>query len=336
MKVTKTILLLLCTISIYGQNKWVVNNDPSRAPEHFETFAAAHDAATSGDTIYVVGTVSSYGTTTILKPLTIIGTGYNLNTLNDSITINDRVSTFGAFTIETTAGGSHLEGLALSSITIKSSNNTIYRCRTFSSVGFFLSSNMSASNYSINNTLFDACLIAGNNGLRFQERVTNTIVRNCIIPNPLSGSGESQSPVIFDHNYIFSINDNLKNSTLSSNIIRFTNLEPSETNGNSYNNNISIDSDLPTGNGNMSRIDCIQIYGTSNCPSSSSDNTGHILPLSSVAIGAGENGTDVGPFGGSTPYVLNGIPNVPLINKMNIQGISTNNTLNINVKVSAR
>jgi hypothetical protein len=41
------------------------------------------------------------------------------------------------------------------------------------------------------------------------------------------------------------------------------------------------------------------------------------LKANSPALGAGENGVDCGMFGGSTPYILSGMPNIPAIYYLN-------------------
>jgi hypothetical protein len=55
------------------------------------------------------------------------------------------------------------------------------------------------------------------------------------------------------------------------------------------------------------------------------------LKPGSPAIGAGTSGQDIGPFGGTTPYVLSGIPSIPAVTGLTIPG-SASTTLPVNVK----
>jgi len=57
------------------------------------------------------------------------------------------------------------------------------------------------------------------------------------------------------------------------------------------------------------------------------------LADASPAKGIGENGGDVGVFGGDTPFVNGGIPGIPLINKLNI--LSSNPTTGLTFAVEA-
>ena len=57
------------------------------------------------------------------------------------------------------------------------------------------------------------------------------------------------------------------------------------------------------------------------------------LATNSAAKGAGEGGTDAGAFGGDTPYVLSGIPNIPNIYQLTVPlQVPQDGTLNVQIK----
>jgi hypothetical protein len=57
------------------------------------------------------------------------------------------------------------------------------------------------------------------------------------------------------------------------------------------------------------------------------------LATNSIAKGAGEGGTDAGAFGGDTPYVLSGIPNIPNIYQLTVpMQVPQGSTLNVQIK----
>ncbi|MEZ5083070.1 MAG: hypothetical protein R2750_06440 [Bacteroidales bacterium] len=58
------------------------------------------------------------------------------------------------------------------------------------------------------------------------------------------------------------------------------------------------------------------------------------LKVGSPAIGTGEDGADIGIFGGESPYVLSGLPAIPAIYDLNAQSLPTN-TLDVTVKAKS-
>jgi hypothetical protein len=73
-------------------------------------------------------------------------------------------------------------------------------------------------------------------------------------------------------------------------------------------NNISYDSSLPNGNGNLENIDMEKVF--------IDPGTNFHLLEDSPAKGAGTDGVDIGIYGGSTPYVDDGKPSLPSIVKL--------------------
>ena len=103
---------------------------------NIDNFAEAHDAASAGDTLYIFGSPSDYGTVVISKPLTIIGAGYNPENQHKYST------TFTKITLEnktlSNASGTTIMGIKVSSSLYNENlvnNITILYCDITISVG---------------------------------------------------------------------------------------------------------------------------------------------------------------------------------------------------------
>ena len=77
MKVLAVLAFVFVTLSAQAKI-WRVNNNVGITAD-FTTLQNAHNAAASGDTIYVEGSNTSYGALNCSKQLTIIGPGYFLD-----------------------------------------------------------------------------------------------------------------------------------------------------------------------------------------------------------------------------------------------------------------
>ncbi|MEQ1587304.1 MAG: hypothetical protein ABL895_15550, partial [Cyclobacteriaceae bacterium] len=83
----KTLLLtclLLLSIASFGKI-WIVDNNVGSTAKDFTSLMEAHDGASAGDTLYLIGSPNNYKsynndvTNIITKRLVIIGPGYFLN-----------------------------------------------------------------------------------------------------------------------------------------------------------------------------------------------------------------------------------------------------------------
>jgi hypothetical protein len=90
---------------------------------------------------------------------------------------------------------------------------------------------------------------------------------------------------------------------------------------------------LPVGNGNVLNINMASVFVNPGALGSSSDKDFKLKP-GSPAIGAGQGGTDMGAFGGSTPFVLGLQPAIPAITA--ITSPAAANASSINVTFSSK
>jgi len=105
----KTILLLLVALLTQTANATVliVNNNTNAPVGHYPSLQGAINAASNGDTIYVVGSPTTYGNANVAGPniaLVLIGPGYRPQKDNP---FSARIANFNAATINTTVGNNY-------------------------------------------------------------------------------------------------------------------------------------------------------------------------------------------------------------------------------------
>jgi hypothetical protein len=303
----------------------------------YSSIQAAHDASANGDIIYLEASGTNYGTLSCAKRLTFYGRGYFLGTNpngNDS-QIDAQVGnvTFGNGSNNTVMSGMLVQG----SITFGTSLSGITVERSYVSNGIFFNSTCTgATSQFANSCTIKQCFvntggIGGtcgtweNNANRITiqncilntggyyynaiNRLNNSLISNCIFPVVLYMSNS-----VFNNCLVYDYVDNYSATTFTNCIAR----------GNT----------LPTGNGNQNGIDFNNVY-VSNAANPNVPDDRYQLSIGSPARAAGINGTDVGAFGGSNPYVLSGQPPIPIITNL-VSPPSGNNNAPLNVKISVR
>ncbi len=326
-----TTLCVLLMISSYATVHTVSNNPDS--PGEFTSLQTAIDQSVNGDTLYVHGSPTSYGTVTLNRNLTLIGTGYNPQ--KD----NPLVSTITTLSLDSVPG--------------------IKGCSNSRIIGFnFTSYLQNGSSFAFNNVSVSLCRIANlqiapslATGLVFKQNIinyiyniqncNNLIFRNNIIYYTISYFTNCNSVLISNNLFFYtSVSTALTIqdfSTLTNNI--FLNVHPN-SNFATYNNNLIFNSGndlLPYGNNTGSG----NINGSSplfvNVPDLNGVNLNYNYRLTAASPGhnAGTDGTDIGPFGGIDPLQnLYGTPPVPQIKVFNISNsvVAPSTPLNIYLK----
>ena len=123
------------------------------------------------------------------------------------------------------------------------------------------------------------------------------------------------SRLIISHNTIHR-DITVHNSFLDNNILQSGTFTGTS---NSYNNNICNETQFGTENGNISDVNMSLVF-----VGEGSTDGQYRLREDSPARGAGTGGTDIGMFGGSSPYVLSGIPDIPSIYSFSGPATGTN------------
>ena len=292
----------------------ILDQSASAPAGNFSTFTAAQTAAVNGDTILVIPNSATYGSIAISKPLVLMGIGFNpdnefgLTSTFTSIVINVGV-----------ADGTQIIGVVSNSVTIGNTSGTvsnilIENCQ----IAQLTHSATVISNVIIRQNLFQTAtntipitLTAGNQ--------SNIIVTNNLFSSTgtaVYGPYVSTGGVIFDHNIFLTSSRGafyqLVNSVVRNNIFYGRNIT-SETGFTNvlFENNLSFNAttmDLPPTSGTNVRgtnnlvnqdpqfVNLPAGTSTFNFTMDANLNTG------SVALLAGADGTDLGVYGGSSPY----------------------------------
>ena len=348
MKYLKLIAAVLISISAKATT-YVVSNVPG-FPAQFTSLQAAIDDVTvlPGSILLVQGSGTDYGAIELTKRLTIMGPGYFLNQNPETQAAQ---GTAKLLSIDCKAGsnGSIIQGIEITSSIACSSDNfptawspgaaNIGQCCvnvegvgiTFISVNFQPSANWVHLKNS-NGTSFSKCY---GDGVYCSNGVSNLNIDNCIFDFGAYLKNASVRNTVFDLG--FNGNDahafidcDVKNSILYP-CSYYTNINSTIT------NSLVIGCDNGLGlSGNITGVDANAIFVGYPTQGSYSNDGKFKLKNGSPAIGGGENGIDIGPFGGSSPYKLSGMSFHPNIWFVNMPTIGTaNGGLQVQVKVNA-
>lgn len=339
---------LFLTFTANAQTVRRVNKTPGlNDPAIYTTIQAAHDASVAGDIIYVEPTdvnTGAYDNTvssiTFNRRITLIGTGYDLQTTPNTSFDKRAVSTNG-LTFENGSAGSVVMGMAITNIYIKDINCTVTRC------------NVSYVYMSQATTLLGGVYSFGNNptitNCRINQAIGGGQATNAIISNNVGRFSISElTGAVINYNTFFvpsfaTVFTNIDGSTITNNIFDARDrlvgysVMDAASNGTTVSNNICTNvAGLPVGGGNVNSTNPNLVFITANPWTASPFIDNNIqLSVSSPAKTVGPGGTPIGAFGGNNPYVLSGVPNVPVITTFFNTGAGTTATP-LNVTISVR
>lgn len=337
-------LLLLCACAAQAQTIRRVNNTGVAVTgvNVYTTLQAAHDAASSGDIIYLEPSNTTYGSLTCVRPITIIGNGYFL-TQNTGLQVDVREAITEAITFGNGSAGARITGCNISgSVNIAANNITVERNR-ISSGYIYIGYNPSIGSVGVSGIIFRQNIVEGGYpiylypGSTAATAVSNVSIANNILGGGISSSGQytRMSNILISNNVIgtlagtSSYGIDVDNAVIKNNILTYTGTGNNFTpRNNAYSYNISGNTEFGTANGNQQNVSPANLFvgGTASTDGAFQLRTG------SPAIGTGESGTDVGAFGGAVPYRIAGIPNVPTIYQYS-QSVSGNS---LNATISTR
>jgi len=336
-------LLLLCACVAHAQTIRRVNNSGLNVigVNVYTTLQAAHDAASSGDIIYLEPTNISYGNLTCVRPLTIIGNGYFLQQ-NPGLQVDTREAQTGSITFASGSAGSRITGCVINSTLAIGANNITVERNYLSFATTYIGYNPSIGSVSVSGIVFRQNYVDNGYPIYFYN-YTNSTVSNVNITNNFIGGGittvygvyNTLSNVLISNNVIGGLAGSsnygiqVDNAVIKNNILTYTGTGNNFTpRNNAYSYNISGNTAFGTANGNQQNVSPANIFvgGTA------STDGAYQLRTGSPAIGTGESGTDVGAFGGALPYRIAGIPNVPTIYQYS-QSVSGNS---LNATISTR
>lgn len=299
-----------------------VNNMPgSSAP--YNTLISAHDAAVDGDTIYVEGSSNGYGSLIITKRLIFIGPGYFLSENPNTPTslpaiVND-------FKLNQTingdplsgAAGTEIRGLSFTQsggtqIEVDVNNVVVAQCVVNFNVWFKdddISGTQVIQNYFYGSGIGASSTIYSSNNLTF----ANNIVEGAFYLAPNSSG-------MILHNLFLGSNFDVQafSGEIRSNIIttsNVNNVQVSVSGGTQLSHNTAGNGQLGSIDNNNTATPAQLFVGASN---NSTDGQYQLLPTATATTNNAHDGTDRGPFGGSLPYSLSGVGNIPAIIFMDV------------------
>jgi hypothetical protein len=324
MKLTSTVLAMLIFGLFAHATVITVSNTPN-SPAQFTDLQTAINAATAGDTLYVSGSSTNYGDIVIDKQLVLMGTGFNPQKEFPF------VSSFGQIDFQMGSSGSIISGFNFSNnVNGAGANNIQIRRCTFQVIY------VTGTNWLIENNFVNSSIQCGNS--------FNLVINNNFISGQINNS--SLPNFILSNNLFFTAGGGiLLNSITNANIVNniFYGAHTGGVSNSVFNNNLtfnSLQNTLPygtnTGSGNIANQDPqFTTIQTLNYTFSAFDD--YRLLSTSPGHNAGTDGTDIGPFGGSSPFPsspIGGEPKIPQVKNMNLSNTTypLNGNINLNVK----
>ena len=327
-------------------------NNSTNGPAAYTDITVAMAAASNNDTLFISGSINSYGDILISKPLTFIGAGANPQKQIPYSTIVGNVNM---------ANG--LNNVRVKGLIINGYFNLGYGATNFDmEYCYFMNSHFQLNN-NCSNIRISSCIFANvNNGANrnidgfdycggYYTSTTNLLIQNCIFNGAISGlniPGTLIQNNIFLSNvpafYGVNVYNNggcyttsyINNASIQNNI--FYRADPlAYTSGCAFSNNISYSSSTTFGNmpgtGNLDNIDSqfINFPAAGDYFSYAYD---FHLGSSSPGHNAGTDGKDIGVYGGTFATSLFGeVNNVPVLRQVIVTNPNIAPNGNINVKV---
>lgn len=346
---------LICIVCISVTNSyaktWRVNNN-NNVTADFTTLAAAHTGASSGDTLHLEGSPTSYGSLTCSKKLVIIGPGFFL-AQNPNTQALKQTARVDAITFAAGSAGSEIMGLDFNSSSVNIySNDIVIKRNKFSSTNgtTYDWAAGSVNIYYINNnsgTPANNIIISQNYGVRVDAGYASSgilISNNYILYGIAYGEGSTSTCLNLQANAIALVQNNIfrngkiigYNSNFTNNIMVAGFFEGT---GNLVSNNISNGTQFGTDNNNKANVDMSTVFvgaGDGISPDGQWK-----LKVGSPAIAAGygstaQNPIDAGMYSGQSTYVLAGLPPIPAIYFFENQPIGSNSDpIDVTVKVKS-
>ena len=323
MKKLVAVSLLALTVTAIQAKSWRIHQDAAMAPDFTSINAAMSSAdVVANDTLYLDPGSSIQGEQTISKQVTIVGCGYFRNTAPHNM-----ASIVGLLKVQ--ASNVKIEGTIFNGeVYLYANNITLERCYAKSNIR--VGANSYSGYYHANNCTIRQCYTNSIQGIDKSYNAYTTI-ENCIIVASWSDFQYLYFPTIkncyikqtsssgwlldnVDHPFIencIGINTASSSRTWSSSV---TNVESDKNN---------IWSNLSADN---TEANIFSLTG--------SNDERYQLKEGSPAIGAGNDGTDIGPSGGLYPYVLGGLPaGRPYFEKATVSKCSENDKVNVSLKI---
>lgn len=330
-----SILLLFAVVYSTAQKSVALHSNGTTTIFGGDTpLTEAYDAAVTGDTLYVSGG-NFVSPTTIDKGLVIIGAGYDTD--STAVTGKTYIMSASSIVLGDNCTNLYLEGMEFPRGFLKSTeqatNITIIRCKIGTGIDF---QGLSSGGAPTNSAIIQCDI----NGTLSLKGFTYSVISNCIIRGKITNSYNN----IFKNNVILygSYNNHpiiyFYYNTVNNNIFS-TDTGPCYYNYTCQYNNFQKNvfriaspflGDYATDTQNYKNIDLATVY------ENASGGNYHLLE-DAVTTYTGDDGTQVGIYGGMLPFKEGAVPINPHISFKSIQTTTdSNGFLNIAFKVEAQ
>lgn len=336
---------ILAPILALNATIWRVNNTPGINASYADMSSAIAGAAVD-DTLYVEGSLTSYGAVLLNKRLTLIGPGYLLG-VNDTTIAFQQPATLSSLRV--TAAGATVMGLFINNaattpvfaLSIEASNVTMLRNYirkgNNGASGDVVQISLGLTGVSLAQNLIEntgTSLSFTFRGINFLGAGINCIVSNNIILTgaaDLNGGSMSGDAIVLATGGSYRVNFNtirgncsFFNAQVTGNVLIRGLITTSPANPNIVQNNLANQSQFGTVQGNVALVD--MTTGVFTMTGLASEDRYYRLANASPANTAGPNGADAGSYGGFTPYVRSGMPPIPSIFAASIPGAANTAT----------
>ena len=324
-------------MTMYGQKVALHTASGVQIFNGSNAFVNAHNAASSGDTIYLSGG-TFYANFDITKPLYIYGAGHYL----DSTQATGKTILNGYLNIKEHTDGLHIEGIDLTGyINVACSTpDTINNISiAYSKISNNINLGTNSASYTNNFVLIRSVVIGDINF----TRATNAAVYNSIIQGRITNS----NGILYENNILFYSFSLYGYCTITgdNNIIKNNIFFKNETtsgvggNGNQLFNNL-FTATTPsfgvsyTASGNYYPVNIDSVFVNNNIYTFDYSKNYHLKHPDTYI---GTDGTQIGIYGGTFPYKEGAVPSNPHIQLKNVAPTSdSNGQLQIEFKISAQ
>lgn len=340
------LFLAASSLTTAAQQILSVGQDFTDNVTSFSDLQSAIDAANPNDWIYVYP--GNYESIVVNKPVRLTGVGYYLLDNYDIEPDRSAHATLsGLLSVESTGSGAIIESLAIGNVEITDASNVfLRRCHVGGYMNLSNTSNViiSSSYFRTSSVLYDASpyVVSGTTQALFENCVFNPAYKSCNYGCTrlyyAFGANGGTHNLVFER-CIFTLSPRFVRGTgqltFSDCIFyRQGNAVGTPSSGadytSAYTNNISVSS-RPSGGSNIDNVDHTSIFAST---SNLSFDAGFQLAPDSPAKGSAGDGGDCGVFDGANPYILSGVPELPLIYRIEAdRGASTQQGLPVNIKV---
>ena len=301
----KLFTIFMLTMSFFSLSfaKVITVDNKYPYPADYKTLQEAHDNANDGDDIYLSPSPIKYNGINVTKRLNIYGVGFEITDyIGEPFTQTAMIT--GTIIFNANSEGSTIIGVDGNfNIHIHTENITVKRCSIYK-----IEITEDGAHNGSGSSIVQNKIISGGAAINMDNSISNILIYNnyfeCNWNTCIFVQSYATVQDISIYNNVFAGTSTKIPSIIYSRFINNIIVHGSSgsPNGTIFNYNMSH-GDLPEGYRNLTNVDMSTVF---------EENSYH-LKADSPAKGSGENGADMGMYGGDMPFVDGGFPALPSI-----------------------